>query len=124
MTTALMPSDRKFGWTFAVLFLLVGAFYSPWLIAISAVLAVITLTRAHWLAPAKHAWMKLGELLHHIVSPLVMGVIFFGVFTPVALVMRAIGRDALERSYEPAAPTYWKRRDPPGPADDSFTNLY
>jgi hypothetical protein len=124
MNTALMPSDRKFGWTFAVLFLLVGAFYSPWLIAISAVLAVITLTRAHWLAPAKRGWMKLGELLHHIVSPIVMGVIFFGVFTPVALVMRAIGRDALARSYEPAAPTYWKRRDPPGPADDSFTNLY
>jgi len=124
MNTALMPSDRKFGWTFAVLFLLVGAIYSPWLILLSAVLAVITLTRAHWLAPAKRGWMKLGELLHHIVSPIVMGLIFFGVFTPVALFMRAIGRDALARSYEPAAPTYWKRGEPAGPADDSFTNLY
>lgn len=124
MNTALMPSDRKFGWTFAVLFLLVGAFYHPLLILVSAVLAVITLARAHWLAPLKHAWMKLGELLHHIVSPLVMGVIFFAVFTPVALVMRAIGRDAMCRRYEPAAPTYWKRRDPPGPADDSFGNLF
>ena len=90
MNTALMPSDRKFGWTFAVLFLLVGAIYSPWLILLSAVLAVVTLARAHWLAPAKRGWMKLGELLHHIVSPIVMGLIFFGVFTPVALFMRAI----------------------------------
>lgn len=123
-TTVLMPSDRKFGWTFAALFLLIGAIYNPLLIVVSAALAAITLTRAHWLAPAKHAWMKFGELLHHIVSPVAMGIIFFGVFTPVALVMKAIGRDAMARKYEPAAPTYWKRRDPAGPADDSFRDLF
>jgi hypothetical protein len=123
-TAALMPSDRKFGWTFTVLFLLVGAVYSPWLIILSAALAVVTLTRAHWLAPLKHAWMKFGELLHHVVSPIVMGVIFFGVFTPTAMIMRVIGRDAMARSFEPAAPTYWKRRDPAGPDDDSFKNLF
>jgi len=124
MTTALMPSDRKFGWTFAVLFLLFGAFYHPWMIAVGAVLALVTMTRAHWLAPLKHAWMKFGELLNHVVSPIVMGVIFFAVFTPVAIVMRLAKRDVLDRSYDCAAPSYWKRRDPPGPADDSFTNLF
>ena len=123
-TTVLMPSDRKFGWTFTAIFVLVGAFYSPVLVGIGAILAVITLTRAHWLAPLKRAWMKLGELLHHVVSPLVMGLIYFAVFTPTAIVMRMAGRDALDRSYDAQAPTYWKRRDPPGPADDSFTNLY
>jgi hypothetical protein len=123
-TAALMPSDRKFGWTFTVIFLLIGAISHPWALAVAAVLAVITLTRAHWLAPLKHAWMKFGELLNHIVSPIVMGVIFFAVFTPVALVMRALGRDATARAYEPAAPTYWKRREPPGPADDSFKDLF
>ena len=123
-TAALMPSDRKFGWTFTALFLLIGALAHPWALLVAGALAAITLTRAHWLAPLKHAWMKFGELLHHIVSPVVMGLIFFAVFTPVALIMRAIGRDALARSYEPAAPTYWKRRDPPGPSDDSFKNLF
>ena len=123
-TAALMPSDRKFGWTFTVIFLLIGAISHPWALAVAAVLAVITLTRAHWLAPLKHAWMKFGELLNHIVSPIVMGVIFFAVFTPVALVMRALGRDAMACAYEPAAPTYWKRREPPGPADDSFKDLF
>ena len=124
MNTVLMPSDRKFGWTFAILFLLFGALYHPWMMAVGAVLAVITMTRAHWLAPAKHAWMKFGELLNRIVSPVVMAVIFLVVFTPAALVMRALRRDALARRYEPAAPTYWKRRDPPGPAEDSFKNPF
>jgi hypothetical protein len=123
-TAALMPSDRKFGWTFTAIFLLVGAFSHPWAFAAAGILAAITLTRAHWLAPAKRAWMKFGELLHHVVSPVVMGVIFFGVFTPTALIMRAIGRDAMARTFEPAAPTYWKRRDPAGPDDDSFKNLF
>jgi hypothetical protein len=92
--------------------------------AVGAALAVITLTRAHWLAPIKHRWMRLGELLNRIVSPVVMGAIFFVVFTPVAFFMRLTGRDALARRYEPAAPTYWKRRDPPGPGEDSFKNLF
>jgi hypothetical protein len=124
MTTALMPSDRKFGWTFAALFFLAGAFAHPWMMAVGAAFAIVTLTRAHWLAPLKHAWMKFGELLNKIVSPVVMAVIFFVVFTPVAFVMRLTGRDALARRYEPAAPSYWKRRDPPGPGDDSFKNLF
>jgi hypothetical protein len=124
MTSTLMPSDRKFGWTFTALFVLIGALSHPWALAAAGVLAVITLTRAHWLSPVKRAWMKFGELLNHIVSPIVMGIIFFAVFTPVALIMRAIGRDAMARAYEPAAPTYWKRREPAGPADDSFRNLF
>ena len=124
MTTAMMPSDRKFGWTLAAASLLFGAFYHPVLIAVGTALALITLTRAHWLAPLKHAWMKFGELLNRVVSPVVMAVIFFGVFTPVALIMRAMGRDALYRRYEPALPSYWKSREPPGPADDSFRNLF
>ena len=86
--TPVMPSERKFGWTFAAIFLLIGAVYHPWMIALAGVIAIVTLTRAEWLAPAKHAWMKLGELLNKVVSPVVMGVIYFVIFTPVAIVMR------------------------------------
>jgi len=119
-----LPSDRKFGWTFAALFVLVGALSHPWLIALGALFAVVTVTRAELLAPLKRAWMRLGELLNRVVSPVVMGVIFFAVFTPVGLVMRAFGRDALSLRYEPKADSYWKRREPPGPSEDSFRNLF
>jgi hypothetical protein len=115
-----MPSDRKFGWTFAAVFLFIGAFYHPWMIALAGVVAIVTLTRAEWLAPAKHAWMKLGELLNKVVSPVVMGIIFFGIFTPVAFAMRLAGRDALSLRLDKTLSTYWVPRDPPGPADDSF----
>ena len=124
MNPPVMPSDRKFGWTFAAIFLLIGAVSHPWMIALAGLIAIVTLTRAEWLAPAKHAWMKLGEVLNKVVSPVVMGVIFFGVFTPVGMVMRAFGRDAMKRRYEPQRPSYWERRDPPGPADDSFRDLF
>ena len=63
--------------------------------------------------------------MHRVVSPVVLGVMFFGVFTPVGVVMRAFGRDAHEaRASSPTAPSYWVRRDPPGPADDSFRNMF
>src|SRR3954447_21222469 len=115
MTTALMPSDRKFGWTFAALFVLIGALSHPWLIALGALFAVVTMLRAELLAPLKRAWMRFGELLNHVMSPIVMGGLFFAVFMPVALIVGAVGRNALSRRYEPAAPTSWNRREPPGP---------
>ena len=121
--TLKLPSDRSFGWTFAGIFMLI-AFFQPWLLAAAALTAAVTLYRAHWLAPAKRAWMKFGELLHHVVSPLVMGLIFFGVFTPVGIVMRLFGRDAMNRAWDPAARTYWTERTPPGPADDSFKDMF
>ena len=121
--TLKLPSDRSFGWTFSGVFLIV-AFFQPWLLALAALTAAVTLYRAHWLAPAKRAWMKFGEILHHVVSPVVMGVIFFGVFAPVAIVMRMFGRDAMNRAWDPAAKSYWADRTPPGPADNSFKDMF
>jgi hypothetical protein len=119
-----LPSDRSFGWTFTGFFTLVALFFQPWMLALAAATALVTVIRSHWLAPFNRAWMKFGMLLHHVVSPVVLGLIYFGVFTPVALVMRAFGRDAMCRRFEPAQPSYWVRRDPPGPADNSFRDMF
>jgi hypothetical protein len=129
--TPQLPSNRSFGWTFTGFFLLVGAFgiwrSSPvlsWLFALAGLFAVITLTRAQWLEPLNRAWMKFGALMNAVVSPVILGLIFFGVFTPTGMVMRLIGRDAMCRRFDPAAKSYWVKRTPAGPADDSFGNMY
>jgi hypothetical protein len=118
-----LPSNRKFGWTFAVLFALVAIFH-PWTLAIAALFAAITVTRDEWLAPLNRAWMKLGALMHAVVSPVMMAVMFFGVFTPMGWVMRRFGWDAMRRARDATAKSYWIRRDPAGPADDSYRNLF
>lgn len=118
-----MPSDRSFGWTFTGIFFLAAILY-PWVLALAALTALVTLTRAQWLGPLKRSWMKFGELLHRVMSPLILGLIYFCVFTPMGLVMRAFGRDALKMRFERAAPTYWVKRDPPGPTDDSFKDMF
>lgn len=130
MRTAL-PSNRSFGWTFTGFFLLVGAYglwhggaHSVYVLALAAAMAIVTLARAAWLTPLNRAWMKFGELMGRVVSPLVLGAIFFAVFTPTGYVMRLFGRDAMCRRWDPAAPTYWVKREPPGPADDSFRNMF
>lgn len=131
MNPASLPSNRSFGWTFAAFFVLAGAYGvwhagsgRAWLFALALLTAIVTLKRESWLTPLNRAWMKFGELAGRVVSPLVLGVIFFAMFAPVGLAMRLCGRDALARRFEPARRSYWVERDPPGPADDSFRNMF
>ena len=126
-----LPSNRSFGWTFTGVFVIAGVYglwkggaALPWLLPLAALTALVTLTRDTWLTPLNRAWMALGLLLGRVVSPVVLGVIFYGVFTPVAWVMRLAGRDAMCRRLDPAAASYWVKRDPPGPADDSYRNMF
>jgi len=126
-----LPSNRSFGWTFTGVFL-VGGLYGAWrggagltaLLVLALLTAIVTLTRESWLTPLNRAWMRFGGLLNRVVSPIVLGAVFFGLFTPFGLVMRAFGRDAMCRRFEPAAKSYWVQRDPPGPADDSYRNMF
>ena len=118
-----LPSNRSFGLLFAVVFTLIALFH-PWAGLLAVLMVIVTLTRAQWLAPLNRAWMALGAAMHKVVSPVVLGTIYFGVFTPVAYVMRLAGRDALARRFEPQRSTYWIDRDPPGPPDGSFKNMF
>ena len=76
------------------------------------------------LAPLNRLWTRFGLLLHRLVSPLVLGVMFFLVITPMGLVMRALGKDPLRLQRDRAARTYWIDRQPPGPAPDSLNNQF
>ena len=124
------PSNRKFGLTFAALLVVVAA-RARWLdrpsvawlsIAAAAMLAALALWAPRALAASNRAWFRLGLLLSRIVSPVVIGAMFLLIVTPVAVVMRAAGRDALR--LRSRAGSYWIRRTPPGPPPDSFTHQF
>jgi hypothetical protein len=128
---AKIGSERAFGLVFASFFLLVSLWpllerISPrvWAIALAALFALCAWLAPQVLAPLNRLWFRLGELLHRIVSPIALGVIFFGVITPFALVMRLFKRDELLLHERSARPSYWVRREPPGPPPDSFHNQF
>lgn len=77
----------------------------------AVLLAAITVIRPVWLTIPNKLWFQLGSLMGKITNPLVMGVLFFGLITPVALLARLLGRDALAmRQKNP--PSYWIERTP------------
>jgi hypothetical protein len=124
-------SDRSFGLVFAAFFALVGLLplllgRSPriWALGAAGVFLVAALVFPSVLAPLNRLWLKLGLLLHRIVSPIALGIMFFLVITPMGLVMRAMGKDFLRLRLDPAAESYWIPREPPGPAPESLKNQF
>jgi hypothetical protein len=124
-------SDRSFGLLFAGVFALVGAIplisgREPrwWALAPTAAFLCVALLRPIWLQPLNRLWFQLGKLLHRIVTPIVLGLMFFATFTPIAMVARALGRDPLRLRFDREATSYWILREPPGPAPDSFKNQF
>lgn len=126
-----LPSDRSFGLTFAVVFGLIGGWtlwksssYAIGVLGAAAAFLVIALLIPRILHPLNAAWMHLGHLLNRVVSPIVMGVIFFGLLTPLAAFMRMRGRDVLHRRFGSALDSYWIKREPPGPDGSSFPRQF
>ena len=127
-----LPSNQSFGFLFAGIFALIAAYAAyrgaygfkvyGWLIA-GAMIGLITITAPNLLTPFNKSWMRLGYVMGLVVSPLVLGVIFFFLITPVALVTRLFGRDEL-RLKKTKLNSYWIERDPPGPAGDSFDKQF
>ena len=124
-------SDRSFGFVFAALFLIIGLYpllhasgIRLWAVAISGLFLLLAALRPQVLAPANRLWTKFGLLLHNIVSPIALGILFFLVVTPTGLLMRLLGKDPLRLRFDPAADSYWIKRDPPGPTADSLNNQF
>ncbi len=124
-------SDRSFGFVFAAVFLIVALYpllhaggIRIWAAVISGLFLLLAVLVPRVLAPANRLWTKFGLLLHNIVSPLALGILFLLVVTPTGLLMRLFGKDPLRLRFDPAAASYWIKRDPPGPAADSLNNQF
>ncbi len=126
-----LPSDRSFGLTFATVFTVLGAWllwrrsaYFAVPLAVAGLFLLVSIALPRALHPINVGWMRVGLLLGRVVSPVVMGVLYFGFLTPIAVVMRVRGRDELRRRFIPALSTYWIRRDPPGPDGSSYPRQF
>lgn len=93
-------------------------------VTISAIFLLIALINPKTLAPLNWVWTKFGLLLHKIVSPIVLGILFFLIFTPMGIMIRLFGGDPLHLRFDAKTPSYWIMRFPPGPAPDSLKNQF
>ena len=124
-------SERNLGVTFAAVLALVCAlkFYRGdpkavyWLAAAAVFLACAYLWTAP-LRPLNFVWHRLGLILFAVVSPIVMGVVFYTTVAPIGLFMRFAGKDPLRLKFDSAARSYWIERDPPGPAGAQMKNQF
>lgn len=130
-TSLVLPSNRSFGLLFAVVFALVavwplffGGAVRNWAGALSAAFAATALLTPNVLAPLNKGWMRFGALVHRIMSPVLLAIMFFVVLTPFAVVMRATGRRPLALLRDKSADTYWVHREPPGPDPESIRNQF
>ena len=124
-------SDRSFGLVFAaaltiisVLPLLHGGSPRWWTLGLAVVFAAAALVRPQVLHLLNRAWLGFGHLLHRIMSPLVMGVIFFLCVTPIAWIMRRRGGDLLSLRRRPDLKSYWIERPVTAQDAQSMRNQY
>jgi hypothetical protein len=128
----LLPPNRHFGLLFSAVFACAFAYCvlreANFAITVVWLAGALATGLTTWLAPERltpfnRAWMKLGEWMGRIVSPIVLGVVFFGLITPAGFVSRLFGRDELRLRRRPVA-SYWVRRAPPGPGAASFRQQF
>jgi hypothetical protein len=117
-------SNRSFGVVFAVVFAILGLTVHAGCLVVAAAFAAMAFFAPTWLTPLNRLWFRFGMLLHHVVNPVVMGVLFFVVILPIALLMRAFGKDPLRLKRDAQASSYWIAREPPGPAPGSMRKQF
>ena len=126
-----VSSDRSFGMVFTLVFLAVGIWVvsggqsEGWFfLAGAALFFTVALARPSILGPLNRAWMKFGLLLGRVANPLILGVVFFLVITPMAVVRRLLGKDSLHLKSKSGLESYWIDHNPPGLKPGSMTRQF
>tara|TARA_B100001057_G_scaffold318697_1_gene319011 strand:- start:2235 stop:2621 length:387 start_codon:yes stop_codon:yes gene_type:complete len=120
-------TNKSFGIVFFIVFFLIGIYplfnehnIRIWSILISLVFLILGLLNSKILTPLNKLWFKFGLLLGKIISPLIMGIIFFLVVTPIGLFMRMLGKDLLNLKKN-SNNSYWiEKTDPKGKMKNQF----
>jgi hypothetical protein len=123
-------SERSFGLVVAAALCVIAAIRawrgSPvlyFLIAAGAFAALAALA-PRLLRPLNILWFRFGLLLHAVITPIMLGLMFYATITPTGWLMRAFGKRPLSLRFDPTAKSYWVHRTPPGPSPDSLPNQF
>ena len=122
-----ISSNRSFGIVFFIVFLLISIYplindeeIRIWSLIISIIFLLLGLLNSQILTPLNQIWFKFGIFLGKIISPLVMGIIFFLVVTPTGIIMRILKKDLLNLKYSEDK-SYWiKKKGPKSKMKDQF----
>ena len=108
-----ISSNRSFGIVFFIVFLLIALYpllkgndLRIWSLVVSFIFLILGLINSKILTPLNRLWFKFGLLLGKFISPLIMGIIFFIVVTPIGIIMRLLKKDLLNLKYNKKE-TYW-----------------
>jgi len=114
-----ISSNRSFGIVFFIVFLLIALYplinnseIRIWSLLISIIFLILGLLNSVILTPLNKLWFKFGIVLGKIISPVIMGIIFFLVVTPIGLIMRFLGKDVLNLKYHKNK-SYWIEKNGP-----------
>ena len=122
-----IATNRSFGILFFIVFLLIAIWpilsessIRVWSLIISLIFLLLGLINSKLLTPLKNVWIKLGEFLGKIIAPIVMGIIYFLIVTPIGLIMRIAGKDLINIKYSKEK-SYWiNRKKNIGPMNRQF----
>lgn len=124
-------SNKSLGIVFAVFFVLVGVWplihekpLRVWALSVGGAFLATALLCPKILTPLNKLWFKFGLLLHAIVQPIVLGLLFFLVVTPLALLAKIMGKDFLRLRFDKNAKTYWILRQPQLPIAESMKHQF
>ena len=109
--------NRSFGILFFIVFFIIGLYpvyvgnsVNIYLILLSILFLVLGILNSKILTPLNIAWLKLGELLGVLISPIIMALIYFLILTPISLIVRIFGKDLLNIKFNSFSKTYWIKR--------------
>ena len=118
--------------SFGLLFFIVLLAFALWpltkkgeinlyLISIALIFLILGLLNSKILTPLNKSWIKFGELLGRIIAPIVMGIVYFIILTPISLLVRLFGKDLIGMKFNKNLKTYWiKRKKNLGTMDKQF----
>ena len=121
-------SNKSFGLVFFVIFMTIALWpllndgnIRIWSVIVSIIFLILSLFNSKILTPFNKLWMRLGILLGAIVSPIVMGIVYFAVITPIGLIMKLFGKDVLNLKIDKNKNTYWTlKKKIPSKMKDQF----